>query len=728
MMRFLCLLTLSIGLLAGAGQATAQAIVIRVSSDGRIAFKGKWLFRAGDSTGWERPSYNDRHWKAIAPSVDMDENPRLWQARQGWFRQKFSFRQLPTEGMVLTFRQFGRSEVFLDGRRQALLKPVRYDSGGSQRIVAFLPIQINDTNQHTLAVRYTFRQDPLIGAVVDKAPFQVDIDPANRAGIHLLDEQQTGAGLSGLMVGVFGLLSLLHFLFYRANPTQTVHRVLSATMLAFALSFLTDLADHYIGTLTLDSLRGALSVLSINAAFALLLLSVYTYLGRRPGKFFWGLVVVQMVAAFYTVVVASPPDKLFWIPFAGILIEYIRVSWLAKRHNPDADARLPWNSLKVTLYAVLAMIPVSILMGIMVSKYRMSAAEDWVMIPLVILVLLALFSIPLGLSLSLVRDYARTYRTLQNKLQEVEQLSAQAMIQEQEKQQLLARQNEVLEHQVTDRTAELTRSLRDLQTTQQQLIQKEKMASLGELTAGIAHEIQNPLNFVNNFSEVSDELVDELRAEQQNPVRDAELETELLDDLKQNLQKITQHGKRASAIVKGMLEHSRSSLGERQSIDINALANEYLQIAYQGLRAKDKAFTVELTTDFGDDLPLLEVIPQEIGRVLLNLYNNAFYAVRHKQKTTSPAYQPKVTLQTRQANGHTQIRVSDNGTGMPEAVKEKIFQPFFTTKPTGEGTGLGLSLSYDIITRGHGGSLLVESQEGEGSTFIIELPSPGVNE
>ncbi|AKD58251.1 histidine kinase [Spirosoma radiotolerans] len=366
------------------------------------------------------------------------------------------------------------------------------------------------------------------------------------------------------------------------------------------------------------------------------------------------------------------------------------------------------------------------LMGILVGKYKMSAAEDWVMIPMVMLVLLAMFSIPLGLSLSLVRDYARTYRTLQKKLQEVEQLSAQAMIQEQEKQQLLARQNEVLEHQVADRTAELTKSLSDLQRTQQQLIQKEKMASLGELTAGIAHEIQNPLNFVNNFSEVSDELVDELRAEQHKPVRDTGLETELLDDLKQNLQKITQHGKRASAIVKGMLEHSRSSSGEHQSINLNALADEYLQIAYQGLRAKDKGFTVELATDFGADLPLLEVIPQEIGRVLLNVYNNAFYAVRQKQKTTNFDYRPKVALQTRQENGRILIRVSDNGTGMPESVKEKIFQPFFTTKPTGEGTGLGLSLSYDIITNGHGGSLLVESQEGEGSAFIIELPNPGV--
>ncbi|AUD07616.1 histidine kinase [Spirosoma pollinicola] len=628
---------------------------------------------------------------------------------------------------MLTIRQFGRSEVFLDGQRLAILKPVHYDSGGSQRVVALLPIRIADTNQHTLAVRYAFRPDLLIGTVIDKDPFRLDIDPWDQAGLKLLDQEQIAAGLSGLLVGVFGLLSLLHWLFYRANPAQAVHRVLSATMLAFTLTFLTDYAEHYIGTLTLDSLRGALSQLGINAAFALLLLAVYTYLDRRPGWVFWSLVVVQMGSAGYAVVVARLPDNLVWVPFVGVLIDYIRVSWLAKRHVPDPDARLPWNSLRVTLLALVAVVPMAILMSLLVRQFKLGAGQDWVIIPVLMLFLLALFSIPIGLSLSLVRDYARTYRTLQDKLCQVDQLSTQALIQEQEKQLLLTRQNDELERQVTERTAELTHSLTTLRTTQQQLIQKEKMASLGELTAGIAHEIQNPLNFVNNFSEVSDELVDELQAQQHRLVPDRALETELLDDLKQNLQKITQHGKRASAIVKGMLEHSRSSQGNREWVDINVLAKEYFQIAYQGQRAKDKDFTAELTTNFGAALPRLEVIPQEIGRVLLNLYTNAFYAVRQKQKTAVTDYTPRITLETCLMDGHTQIRVGDNGTGMAESVKAKIFQPFFTTKPTGEGTGLGLSLSYDIVTQGHGGLLLVESQVGNGSKFIIELPNASMS-
>ena len=287
---------------------------------------------------------------------------------------------------------------------------------------------------------------------------------------------------------------------------------------------------------------------------------------------------------------------------------------------------------------------------------------------------------------------------------------------------------------IHQKSLQLEQSLAELKSTQTQLVQKEKMASLGELTAGIAHEIQNPLNFVNNFSEVSAELVTELKEEREKDrtgvagERDGVLEDELLEDLQQNLLKINHHGSRASAIVRGMLEHSRSSTGEKRPTNLNALADEYLKIAYHGLRAKDKdgstgRFNAELVTDFGSGLGLIEVAPQEIGRVLLNLYNNAFYAVREKQITAPSGYQPAVTVNTVQVNGHIEIRVSDNGTGISKSVQEKIFQPFFTTKPTGEGTGLGLSLSYDIITKGHGGSLTVESEEGEGTTFLIQLPA-----
>ena len=271
---------------------------------------------------------------------------------------------------------------------------------------------------------------------------------------------------------------------------------------------------------------------------------------------------------------------------------------------------------------------------------------------------------------------------------------------------------------------ELQQSLDHLKATQDQLVQREKMASLGELTAGIAHEIQNPLNFVNNFSDVSTELLDELAQEQARPIRDAELEAELLDDLRQNLTKITQHGQRASSIVRGMLEHSRASTGERQLIDLNALCDEYLRLAYHGLRAKDKTFNATLETNLAPTLPQVEVIGQDLGRVLLNLFTNAFYAVHQRQRASGAGYIPTVGVHTHAVAGAVEVRVRDNGTGMPPEVQQKIFQPFFTTKPSGEGTGLGLSLAYDIITKGHGGTLTVESQPGAGTVFTLRLLQP----
>ncbi len=299
---------------------------------------------------------------------------------------------------------------------------------------------------------------------------------------------------------------------------------------------------------------------------------------------------------------------------------------------------------------------------------------------------------------------------------------------EQEQLQIEAK-NQSLEQLVHQRTATLARqtdalrtTLTELRATQEQLIQREKMASLGELTAGIAHEIQNPLNFVNNFADVSTELIAELEEERARPARDLALEAELLRDLKQNLQRITQHGGRASGIVRGMLEHSRASTGERQPTDLNALADEYLRLAYHGLRAKDKTFNATLQPDLAATLPLVPVVAGDIGRVLLNLFTNAFYAVQQRQQAGEPGYAPTVGVTTRQRGEEVEVRVHDNGTGIPDAVRQKIFQPFFTTKPSGEGTGLGLSMAHDIITQGHGGTIAVESQPGVGTEFVFTLP------
>jgi len=318
----------------------------------------------------------------------------------------------------------------------------------------------------------------------------------------------------------------------------------------------------------------------------------------------------------------------------------------------------------------------------------------------------------------------------------------------------LQKENRILEDKVLHRTAQLNKSIDELKATQSQLIQSEKMASLGELTAGIAHEIQNPLNFVNNFSELSVELAEELKEELAkidiDPLQKESLDA-IAEDLVQNQQKIHHHGKRADAIVKGMLQHSRTGSGQKEPTDIGALADEYLRLSYHGIRAKDKSFNADFRLELDPDLPKVNVVAQDFGRVLLNLINNAFYACTERSRVDGAErsqsavngngklhdgglqdgeepFKPLVVVSAQVKGNSVEISVTDNGSGIPDSVKDKIFQPFFTTKPTGQGTGLGLSLSYDIV-KAHGGELKVKTTEGgglyggqAGSTFIIQLP------
>jgi len=292
------------------------------------------------------------------------------------------------------------------------------------------------------------------------------------------------------------------------------------------------------------------------------------------------------------------------------------------------------------------------------------------------------------------------------------------------------RQKQRINSLLQGKNAQIENTLKELRSTQAQLVQSEKMASLGELTAGIAHEIQNPLNFVNNFSDVNNELIEELKiknarlieavGQEKLKIDDAGI-NELLRDIYQNNEKISMHGKRADAIVRGMLQHSRTSSGHKELTDLNALADEYLRLAYHGLRAKDKSFNAKLETDFDPSMGKINIVPQDIGRVILNLINNAFYAVNEKQKTEDDKFEPCVSIWTKKLNDRIEIIVKDNGNGIPQNIVDKIFHPFFTTKPTGQGTGLGLSLAYDIA-KAHGGEIKVESKENEFTRFMFQLP------
>jgi signal transduction histidine kinase len=274
-------------------------------------------------------------------------------------------------------------------------------------------------------------------------------------------------------------------------------------------------------------------------------------------------------------------------------------------------------------------------------------------------------------------------------------------------------------NEISRQKDEIQSTLSELKATQKQLIQSEKMASLGELTAGIAHEIQNPLNFVNNFSELNLELLEEMKEQMKAGKINETLS--LANDMEENEKKINHHGKRADAIVKGMLQHSRTSSGVKEPTNLNGLINEYIKLAYHGIRAKDKLFNVALLTEFDEKIETILIAPQEIGRVIINLINNAFYAVNEKKNSTPQSYDPEVTVTTKRVDDKVLIIVKDNGNGIPSKIVDKIFQPFFTTKPTGLGTGLGLSLSYDIL-KAQGGNIKVTTEEGIGSSFIVELP------
>jgi signal transduction histidine kinase len=418
-------------------------------------------------------------------------------------------------------------------------------------------------------------------------------------------------------------------------------------------------------------------------------------------------------------------------PYTGAVIFFIFITFTLFIRSTDKSVR--WRvALVLPAFCILLTSIFNPLFSLL-KKYtgiQKPALFAWLSDRFNILEELSLVWLTLFFSWSLFQRYQQLQKTIAQEALAKERLAKEKEI---ERSQLIVQQKIELEKQVEERTAELKHSLENLKSTQSQLIQSEKMASLGELTAGIAHEIQNPLNFVNNFSEVNKELVEELKSEL--TVGNTQAAIEIADDIRENEQKIIHHGKRADAIVKGMLQHSRISSGQKELTDINALCDEYLRLSYRGLRAKDKTFNATVESDLDQTIGKINTVPQDVGRVILNLINNAFYAVSEKVKlqaaslptptesfrTGQAGYKPQVIVRTRKLRDKIEIKVEDNGNGIPKDIVDKVFQPFFTTKPTGEGTGLGLSLAYDIM-KAHGGEIKVETREGEGSEFIIQLP------
>lgn len=702
--------------MAGLAQNKPKVLRYDRMPENGIDLNQGWRFSSADKPDFAQPGFDDSSWDTITPRREVPDIPQLKGVKTGWLRLHLRMAgSLVGRSLTLNTYQAGASEIYLDGKLLRRYGTVSADPAKLDPVGVNLDaqeIQFAPGKEHVLAVRFAIWP----GAFVLRSGNQflnMTLSDIATNEKQLRDYLLTSYHIIFLS-SVFFLLSILHLSYFRYNPSQRAN-------LFFSIYTLANFAG-FVCVILLYHVRSAAALMWIYLFSFLLTLMATVWINEALAALFrfrirsllWGLWSIFAIAAVWLAFGS------FTIPFFGGLFIFEAVQiWLTVKalRAKKRGAGIVATAFAVSVVSLLFIIALKLLDSSLTS-------ENW----LNTLTLLAVFLSPgLGISLYLSREFTLDSKMLQEKLAEVEALSLKTLAQEQEKQQLLATQKETLETQVAERTMQLNRSLEDLKATQAQLIQSEKMASLGELTAGIAHEIQNPLNFVNNFSEVSAELVEE--AEEGIGNGEWAGVTGVLADLKLNLDKISHHGKRADMIVKGMLQHSRISTGHKEPTDLNALAEEYLRLSYHGLRAKDKNFSVTLATDFDPALPLATVVPQDIGRVLLNLFNNAFQAVAARSKAaggetdaTLPEYVPEVKVASEHDQAGITITVTDNGPGIPADIVGKIFQPFFTTKPAGEGTGLGLSLSYDIVVKGHGGKLDADSKEGELTVFRIWLP------
>ncbi|MFB9843722.1 ATP-binding protein [Mucilaginibacter ginsenosidivorans] len=674
----------------------------------------KWVFHAGDDMQWAGQSYQDSKWASTNPGQNIDRFEVLKSTGILWLRLHVMVsNSLIGKTFAMRIAQYAASEIYLNGRRIATYGKVSADPSSVRGyLTSKEPIVINlePGKDNVIAVRLAYQP----GLTYISSLFE----PIPAFALYVNDYRSAAANyytyLNGLknFVLVFSLFGgailivlcthLVYFFFDRRKKVNLYYALFCACICFVTMPNEVWGVDRF-GNLAIQMWVAYAEGVFFVIGMVFLLLTVYALFSYTRRGTLSVLSFIGLCATIYMyfngikgfVVCTNIIPALFMVEAVHVCI------WAMKRRIKDASFVLAG----IILFVVLDII------GGLLDQATVLAQLLWG---------IGLLCFPLGMSCYLGVQTAFTNKKLSATLNEVQILSAQSLAQEQEKQQILANQNILLERQVAERTKELNTSLENLRATQNQLIQSEKMASLGELTAGIAHEIQNPLNFVNNFSDVNQEMLIELREELDKG--DVEEAKAIAADIEQNEAKINHHGKRAEAIVKGMLQHSRTSSGQKEPTNLNALADEYLRLSYHGFRAKDKEFNAELITNFDSKLPKVNVVPQDIGRVLLNVINNAFYAVQQKTKTAGADYKPTVEICTAQQNRSVIISVKDNGTGIPDNVKDKILQPFFTTKPTGEGTGLGLSLTYDMVVKGHGGSIQINSVEAEGSEFIILLP------
>ncbi|MCB0822224.1 MAG: HAMP domain-containing histidine kinase [Bacteroidales bacterium] len=666
-----------------------------------------WLFHIGNDASWAHPDINTGDWEYRRP-IDLTLDLQNSKGEvEGWFRIKVKLDELFRDStLYVNLGNYGQAiDMYIDGELYhsygstgAFGKP--YERNEGTNLLYFRTIDLEPGKEHLIALHYL--HEPLgfpynLITTDDVLFFTMSINESTYEQAQKESLRKMYTGLISTATASLVLL-LLFIMLYFLNRRESILKyiIFAASLSTFITFFMipnSNVINISIQTFTLVKPFFNLALAGLLFSIAAIFAKVFAGKSIRS---IWYLAIPALIMfvnmQFTRIDVLNAVIMLFYI---GTGCYYIIKSWKKLKGAQWAII----VGFFVILFSIITFFTVIIIAG---------SPQNY------ITYYIAFLTFPTSLMIYISLRFKEINQEIKINAEELLKVT-------EEKRQQAVNQQAILEEQVKERTAELRQSLENLKNTQSQLIHAEKMASLGELTAGIAHEIQNPLNFVNNFSEVSVDLMHDLRDEMTKG--NVEEANSLATDLEQNLDKIHQHGKRASSIVKGMLEHSRSSAGDKTEVNLNSLADEYLRLAYHGLRAKDKSFQSDFKLEADEQLPLVHVVAQDFGRVLLNLINNAFFSVSEKSKQSIKDYKPEVIVKTRKFDHHIEISVIDNGTGISKEIRSKIFQPFFTTKPAGQGTGLGLSISYDIIIRGHGGELILDSEPGKGTTFKINLPT-----
>jgi two-component system, NtrC family, sensor kinase len=676
-----------------------------------IAMKDGWVFRKGNDKLWSGKDINTSGWEKIKPSEFTGKYADQNGKAEGWFRIKIKMGgDLGNQLTGIKISTWAAFDLYIDGRFISSFGSTGMDGRPYHEFSPYgnLPVAVNlkPGNEYVIALHIVDWISPLPPHRLKSEDlglnFEIRITGPAYPPYFLRNGVKEPTIYSTIWISVSAILCFLFWFLYFQNPLEKNLRLIALFTTFSAIGIFCQNAGQSTIDLTYNWFLFFNSMAGIFNGLACIMIPIIlaNIFKRRVNL---GLRIFQ--SAFLTAFVTA---TIFLSNYAGsvTILSLLGILFALCTYYIMAS----WQNLKGAQWSIVVGILCTLIWALV---YALSIFENSTSS---FLFYLSITGYSLSIPIALLVYVSMRFREI---IIEVRQHAKQVVLLSEEKKEQALNQQKILQEEVNRQTAELRTTLTNLKATQSQLVQSEKMASLGELMAGIAHEIQNPLNFINNFSEVNAELISEMEQEidggNLNDIRT------LAKDIQENEQKIGHHGKRADAIVKAMLQHSHNGAGQKELTDINALADEYLRLSYQGFRVKDRAFNSTMRTAFDPTIAKINIVPQDMGRVFLNLFNNAFYTLFEKKKQLGDAYEPKLIVTTKNFDEKVVISVKDNGLGVPKKLLEKIFQPFFTTKPTGQGTGLGLSLSYDII-KAFGGELNVNTQEGEGTEFLIQIP------